>query len=551
MAAPQEVFNQVPALTDFDTADDSVLIEALHREGAGWAEEQVHTAGRLAGSERAREWGRLANEYPPVLRSHDRAGRRIDEVEFHPACHELLGAAAGLGLTGGAWREERPGAHAVRAATAYAWQQVEPAHMCPVDMTYGVVPALRHAPELAAAYEPLLASREYEPGSQPPLAKRGLLAGMSMTEKQGGSDLRINTTRAMPAGDGSYRLTGHKWFTSSPMSDVFLVLAQAPGGLSCFLLPRILPDGGRNRMHLQRLKDKLGNRANASAEVEYEGAVVWLVGEEGRGLRTILEMVNVGRLAVAGLSAAIMRAATVTALHHANHRKAFGVYLRDQPLMRNVLADLALESEAALTLVMRLAGAADRAVGGDPTETVFRRIGVAVGKYWICKRASAHTAEALECLGGNGYVEESGIARLYREAPLNSIWEGSGNVAALDILRALRREPGAVEAFLAELDAARGGDRSYDAALVRLRGELTEAAQGQAPDPALHSQARRLAERMALTLQASLLLRYAPPAVSDAFCATRLGGDWGKAFGTLPTGAETEHIINRAHIKTA
>jgi putative acyl-CoA dehydrogenase len=550
MATTHEVFNQAPPLADLDTAADPALIEALHREGAGWAQEQVHAAGRLAGSERAREWGRLANDYSPVLRTHDRVGQRIDEVEFHPAWHELLNAAAALGLTAAAWREDRAGAHVARAATAYAWTQVEAGHMCPVDMTYAVVAALRRAPELAAAYEPLLASREYESGSQPPLAKRGLLAGMSMTEKQGGSDVQSNTSRAVPAADGTYRLTGHKWFTSAPMCDLFLVLAHAPGGLSCFLLPRILPDGSRNRMHLQRLKDKLGNRANASAEVEYHDAVVWLVGQEGHGLPTILEMVNVSRLMIAGQSAAGMRAATVAALHHASHRRAFGIYLRDQPLMRNVLADLALESEAALTTVMRLAGATDRALAGDHTEAAFRRLGGAVGKYWICKRAAPHAAEALECLGGNGYVEDSGMPRLYREAPLNSIWEGSGNVAALDVLRVLQREPDAVEAFLAELDAARGADHSYDAALARLHGEVAKATQADAADFAVPNGARRLAERMAMTLQASLLLRYAPPAVGDSFCATRLGGDWGHAFGTLPEGAETEHIIDRAQIKT-
>ncbi|WP_433294078.1 acyl-CoA dehydrogenase family protein [Pseudonocardia sp. CA-142604] len=551
MPPTHEVANQVPPLGDVDTAADPALLEALHREGAGWAEAEVHAAGRLAGSEQAREWGRLANEYPPVLRTHDRVGHRIDEVEFHPAWHELLGTAVRLGLTAGPWQDDRPGAHAAHAATSLAWTQVEAGHMCPVGMTYAAVPTLRHAPDLAAVYEPLLAARTYEPGSRPPAQKQGLLAGMSMTEKQGGSDVRTNTTRAVPAADGTYRLTGHKWFTSAPMCDVFLVLAQAPGGMSCFLLPRILPDGSRNRMYLQRLKDKLGNRSNASAELEYDDAVAWLVGEEGDGLRLILEMVDNSRLAVTVWSAAGMRAATVAAVRHATHRKAFGAYLHDQPLMRNVLADLALESEAATALVMRIAGATDRAVRGDDNEAAFRRIAGAVGEYWVCKRTPAHAGEALECLGGNGYVEDSGIPRLYREAPLNSVWEGSGNVIALDVLRALHREPESVVAFVGELDAALGADRHYDSAVARLRSELAAAQAAGPGDPAVQFGARRLAEQMALTLQASLLLRHGHPAVADGFCASRLAGDRGHTFGALPAGADVGPLIERALLKAA
>jgi putative acyl-CoA dehydrogenase len=548
MPATHEVFNQVPPTGETDTADDPVLLEALHREGAGWAEEQVRDAGRLAGSSQAREWARQADTHPPVLHTHDRTGHRVDEVEFHPAWHQLLGTAVELGLTAGPWLDQRPGAHVARAATAYAWEQVEAAHMCPVGMTYAAVPALRHAPELARTYEGLLASSEYDTRRLPATGKRGVTAGMSMTEKQGGSDVRANTTRAVPAGDGSYRLTGHKWFTSAPMSDLFLVLAQAPSGLSCFLLPRVLPDGAQNRMHLQRLKDKLGNRANASSEVEYDGAVAWLIGEEGAGLRTILEMVNVTRLVVAGDSAAGMRSATTAALHHAAHRKAFGRQLIEQPLMRNVLADLALESEAALVLVMRMAGATDRAVRGDGEEAAFRRIGVALAKYWICKQAPAHAAEALECLGGNGYVEDSGMPRLYREAPVNSIWEGSGNVAALDVIRALRREESALTALFTELERGRGADRRYDEQLTRLRRDLTDAA-NHGDEDVLFSGARRLAENAALTLQASLLVRYSPPAVADAFCASRLGGERGHAYGTLSATADTRAIVERARIK--
>ncbi|WP_433558526.1 acyl-CoA dehydrogenase family protein [Pseudonocardia xinjiangensis] len=551
MSATHEVFNQVPPLGDVDTAADPALLEALHREGAGWAEADVHAAGLLAGSEQAREWARLADGHSPVLRTHDRVGHRIDEVEFHPAWHELIGTAVRLGLTAAPWRDDRPGAHVAHAAASYAWSQVEAGHMCPIGMTYAVVPSLRQAPELAAAYEPLLAAREYEPGSRPPLGKPGLLAGMSMTEKQGGSDVRANTTRAVRTADGSYRLTGHKWFTSAPMCDVFLVLAQAPGGLSCFLLPRVLPDGTHNRMHLQRLKDKLGNRSNASAELEYDDAAAWLIAEEGDGLRVIMEMVNLSRLAVTIWSAAGMRAATVAAVHHATHRQAFGAYLRDQPLMRNVLADLALESEAAVALAMRLAGATDRAVRGDRTEAAFRRLAGAVGKYWICKRTSIHAAEALECLGGNGYVEDSGMPRLYREAPLNSVWEGSGNVAALDVLRVLRREPEAAVAFLGELDDAVGADRRYDSAVARLRTDLAAVAAADPRDPGVQFGARRLVEQMALAVQASLLIRHGHPAVADGFCASRLDADRGQVLGTLPAGLDVGTVIERAQLKSA
>jgi putative acyl-CoA dehydrogenase len=362
-----------------------------------------------------------------------------------------------------------------------------------------------------------------------------------MTEKQGGSDVRANTTKAEPAGDGSYLITGHKWFTSAPMSDVFLALAQAPGGLSCFLLPRVLPDGTRNRLALQRLKDKLGNRSNASAEIEYENAVGWLIGEEGRGVRTIIEMVNMTRLDCVLGSAAGMRHGVVQAAHHATYRSAFGTHLIDAPLMTNVLADLAVESEAATMVAMRLAGATDRAVAGDADEETFRRLALAVTKYWVCKRGPAHAAEALECLGGNGYIEESGMPRLYREAPLMSIWEGSGNVAALDALRAMAKQPDTVEAFCTELDRSAGADHRLDDAIARLRKELSDV-------EAIELRARRIVETMALVLQGSLLVRYGPPAVADAFCASRLGGDWGVAFGTLGPGTDTSAIIDRVRL---
>ena len=537
--ATHEVTNQPPPLAGYDASADPALLAALAAFGVGGdAVAQVREMGRLAGSEHAQEQGRLANENPPRLRTHDRYGHRVDEVEFHPAWHELMSTAIGHGLHAAPWRPGRPGAHQVRAAKFYVWGQAEAGHLCPVSMTYAIVPALRHAPELAARYEPGLTATAYDPRHRPAAGKHGLTAGMSMTEKQGGSDVRASTTTAVPAGDGSYRITGHKWFTSAPMGDLFMVLAQVAGaGLSCFLLPRILPDGTRNAMQLQRLKDKLGNRSNASAEVEYAGARAWLVGEPGRGVRTILDMVTATRLDCVLAAATGLRLGVVQAAHHAAHRSAFGRRLIDQPLMANVLADLAVESEAATTVAMRLAAAADRAAGGDARERAFHRLALAAVKYHVCKLAPGHAAEALECLGGNGYVEESGMPRLYREAPLQSIWEGSGNVAALDALRALTRQPEAAEAFFAELEQARGADRRLDEAIDRLRKDATEPAEAAA---------RRLAESMAVTLQASLLVRYGDPAVADAFAATRLAGLGGRAYGTLPPGARTGDIIPRA-----
>ncbi|HTX28707.1 MAG TPA: isovaleryl-CoA dehydrogenase [Streptosporangiaceae bacterium] len=541
MPATHDVFNQPPPLAGYDAGDDQAMLAALRREGAGWAQDAIRDLGRLAGSARAQEQGRQANEHPPVLRNYDRYGHRTDEVEFHPAWHELMTVAVRHGLHAAPWRDQRPGAHVARAAGFYVWGAAEAGHLCPISMTYAIVPALRNAPDLAERFEPLLAAHEYDFGLRAPETKRGLLAGMSMTEKQGGSDVRANTTRAVPAGDStSYVLTGHKWFTSAPMGDLFLVLAQAPGGLSCFLLPRVLPDGTRNGMRLQRLKDKLGNRSNASAEVEYDQAVAWPVGEEGRGVRTIIEMVNMTRLDCVLGAATGMRAGVTLAAHHARYRTAFGRALADQPLMAGVLADLAIESEATTTAAFRLAGATDRAARGDEQQAAFRRAALAATKYWACKRAPGHAAEALECLGGNGYVEESGMPRLYREAPLGSIWEGSGNVAALDVLRAVTRQPETAEAFFAELDLAAGADRRLDQAVTRLRKELAD------PDEA---RARHLAEAMALALQGALLVRHAPPAVADAFAASRLAddcGSWGRAYGTLPSGVDTAAIVARA-----
>jgi putative acyl-CoA dehydrogenase len=548
-----EVRNQVPPLTGYDVADDATLLAAAGREGAGWAADDLHVLGRLAGSAATGEQARLANEHPPVLRSHDRWGNRIDEVEFHPAWHALMSTAVGHGLHAAPWADQRPGAHVARAAKFYVWAQAEPGHGCPVSMTYAAIPALRHAPALAGRFEPILATPSYDPGLRPPETKHGLLAGMAMTEKQGGSDVRANTTRAEPvpgAGPQAHILTGHKWFCSAPMCDLFLTLAYAPDGLTCFLLPRVLPGGERNGLRIERLKDKLGNRSNASAEIELDAALAWQVGEPGRGVATIIEMVSATRLDCVLGSAAGMRLASVAAVHHASHRQAFGKDLIAHPLMSCVLADLVLESQAATVLALRLAGAADRAIRGDAAESALLRAALPAAKYWVCKRTPAHAAEALECLGGNGYVEESGMPRLYREAPLNSIWEGSGNVTALDILRALGRTPDCADALLAELDLAAGGDRRLDTALAGLRDLLA----GLDTTSSLEAQygARRLAGQIAVTMQAALLVRHLPGPVADAFCGSRLGpapaGGPGVPFGSLPDGLDPAAILERARI---
>ncbi|MER6234575.1 MULTISPECIES: acyl-CoA dehydrogenase family protein [Streptomyces] len=541
-ATTHTVTNQVPPLVGYDVfATDRALTEAVERHLepgilAG-ARTELEELGLSAGSAQAQAWGAQANENPPKLRTHDRYGHRIDEVEFHPAWHRLLGHAVGAGLTD-AWG--RPGGHVRRAAGFLVWTQAEAGHGCPLSMTHAAVPALRTDPALAAEWEPLLTSHVYEEGLRPASQKAGVLFGMGMTEKQGGTDVRSNTTRAQPlAADGEYLLTGHKWFCSAPMSDGFLVLAQAPGGLSCFLVPRVLPDGTRNAFAVQRLKDKLGNRSNASGEVEFDGTWARRVGEEGRGVRTIIEMVAATRLDCVVGSAALMRQAVAQAVHHTAYRSAFGGLLIEKPLMRNVLADLALESEAATTLALRLAAAYD---ADTEEERAFLRIAVPTAKYWVTKRCGAVVGEALECLGGNGYVEESGMPRLLREAPLNSIWEGSGNVQALDVLRALQREPQALNAFLQEVGKARGADHRLDAAIKDLLTELADL-------DAVEARARRLVERMALVLQGSLLLRWAPPEVADAFCASRLGGDWGSAFGTLPHSLDLASVVERARAR--
>lgn len=541
MSDTHVVTNQVPPLVDFNPATSPVLVEALIREGGQWGLDEVTELGAIAGSAEALRWGDLADRNRPVLHTHDRYGHRVDEIEYDPAYHELMRTAVGHGLHGAPWADERPGAHVVRAAKMGVWTP-EPGHVCPISMTYAVVPALRHNPELSKIYEPLLSSREYDPELKVPATKAGLTAGMSMTEKQGGSDVRAGTSQATPNGDGSYTLTGHKWFTSAPMSDIFLVLAQAPGGLSCFMLPRVLPDGSRNRMFVQRLKNKLGNHANASSEVEYDGATVWLVGEEGRGVPTIIEMVNLTRLDCTLGSATSMRNGLLRAIHHTQHRKAFGAYLIDQPLMRNVLADLAVEAEAATMVAMRMAGATDAAVRGDERESLLRRIGLAASKYWVCKRATPHAAEAMECFGGNGYAEDSGMPRLYREAPLMGIWEGSGNVSALDTLRAMATRPECVEVLFDELAVTAGQDVRLDTHIDGLRNALADL-------DTIQYRGRKIAEDICLALQGTLLVRHGHPAVAEAFLATRMGGQWGGAFGTMPTGLDLAPIIERALVK--
>jgi putative acyl-CoA dehydrogenase len=538
----QEVLNQPPPLVDYNVfRSDRALIDAVAREGAGSAFEALDRLGILAGGAQAQDWARTANEQAPQLHTHDRYGRRIDEVEYHPSYHELMAVATQFGLHATPWSSTDPVAHTARAAKFYVWGQVEAGHGCPISMTYAGVPALRAQPNVAMNWEPRLVAPEYDPRLLPIHEKRSGLCGMAMTEKQGGSDVRANRTRAVFAehsADGDvYLLTGHKWFCSAPMSDAFLVLAQTDAGLTCFLMPRVLPDGNRNRIFIQRLKDKLGNRSNASSEIELDDTWALRVGEAGRGVQTIVEMVNFTRLDCINGSAALMRAATAQAIHHATYRHAFGKALIDQPLMQNVLADLSLESEAAMTLLLRLARAVDRAAN-DPHEAVIKRLGTAVGKYYVCKRAPAVVAEALECLGGNGYVEDSGIPRLYREAPLNSIWEGSGNINALDVLRILSKQPETLESYRAEIEPALDD--------VRMRTAANELFALVRDANAAEAQARTLVERLALLWQAALLARDRENPTVDPFIESRIAGRWGRALGTLAPSKEHSGLIRRA-----
>jgi putative acyl-CoA dehydrogenase len=529
----ETVGGESPPLDGFDPfACDPALVDAVQREGAGDALPTLRNLGALVASAGAREHARLADVHPPVLHTHDRRGRRIDEIEFHPSWHWLMGTSVGWGLHGTPWvAEAGSGAHIARAAGLYLMNQLEAGHCGPISSTYAAVPALRQEPELAARFEPGLRAQRYDPGPAAPGSKAGLLAGIAVTEHQAGSDLRAMTTQAEPLSDGTYRVTGHKWFTSAPAADLFVVLAQAPGGPTCVVVPRVLPDGGRNAIRLHRLKDKLGNRADATAEIEYAGAVGWRLGEEGRGIPTALTMVTTTRLDCVIGSAGLVRIALTEAAHHVAHRNAFGVRLADAPLMQTVIADLALESEGATALAMRLAGAVDR------DERAFLRLALPAAKYLVCKRASTVVAEALECLGGDGYVEDSGLPRLYREAPLNSIRAGSGNVAALDVLRAVGREPESAEAVLEEIDGAAGADSWFDRGVLELRTELRGREERRA---------RRLAELLALCLQGSLLLRYAPDDVASAFVSSRFlpDGPW-RTAGTLPAEAHVATLVER------
>lgn len=521
-----DVTNQSPPFDQINLAKlDAGLIAALRTFAPDADRTELDTLGDLAGRQQTLTLGEDANRNPPELLTHDRFGHRIDEVRFHPAWHQLLGYATQFGLHGSPWSDPSPNAHLMRAAKFYVWSQVEAGHGCPISMTYAAMPALRLAPELSQLWEPALSSRLYDPLLAPIAAKRSALCGMAMTEKQGGSDVRANTTRAIRNGDSNeYLITGHKWFCSAPMSDAFLVLAQATAGITCFLLPRVLPDGSRNSFAIQRLKDKLGNRSNASSEIEFDNSTAYIIGEEGRGVRTIVEMVNHTRLDCMLGSSGITRMAVLSAAWHAQHRAAFGKKLIDWPLMQNVLADLALESEAATLLSMRVAHAVDNA-SLDPQEAALKRLGTAVGKYWICKRAPLVIGEALECLGGNGYVEESMLPRLYREAPVNSIWEGSGNVSALDLLRILHKDSSCIDAYEAELTEAQKDPRltqQYERTIATMRSGVDE------------SQARRVAEDCAILWQASLLLRHAPNYLADAFIASRIQRVAGRGLGTLP-----------------
>ena len=522
--ATHEVQNQPPPLVPYNVfGADLALQEAVDREGADWARDRLEDTGALAGTPAALEHADRCERNEPVLRTHDRYGNRVDEVELDPSWHWLLREAIERGCHSLGWSHDGPGGHVARSALFMLWSQCSSGVMCPVSMTHAVIPALRENPDLAAEWEPRLTSTSHE---------QGALAGMAMTEKQGGSDVRANTTQAEPVGGEDYELTGHKWFCSYPPCDVFLTLAQAPAGLSCFLF-----EGSDPGFRIQRLKDKLGTRSLPSSEVEFHGVRGRLVGEEGRGVPTIIRMVNHTRLDCLLGSAASMRWGVAQAVHHARHRSAFGGPLADKPLMQNVLADLAIDSEAATVSAMRVARAYDE---GAPA-SAFRRFATAVMKYWVCKRAPQHAIEALECLGGNGYVEESGMPRLYRDSPLNSIWEGSGNVAALDVLRAMAKEPEGLPAFLEECELAAGADPRLDAHLESVRSGVASLANGGDPQ----FLGRRVVEGLALALQASLLLRHSPPAVADAFCAGRLGGG-GRAYGTLPAGVDAPAIVERA-----
>ena len=541
IADTHEVFNQTPPLENYNLYEtDPALQEAVKREGAAWAEDSIRAHGARCGTTEVIRWGFLANEFKPEFRSHDRTGQRVDLIRFHPAYHHLMQMALENGLHASPWLHPRPGAHVARAAMYYLQTQVEAGHGCPVTMTFASVPALRHTAIVAANWLPKVLSQAYDPRNISYEQKNAVTIGMGMTEKQGGSDVRANTTRAWPistSGAGEwYGLVGHKWFLSAPMCDAFLMLAQAPHGLSCFLVPRWKPDSTKNPLQIQRLKNKLGNASNASAEVELRGAVGWLMGEEGRGIQTIIEMVAMTRFDCMIGSSAGQRQAVAQAAHHAAHRKVFGKTLSQQPLMQNVLADLQLELEGSLAMTFRMARALDSVA--EEQERLLLRLGTAIGKYWICKRTPTHAYEAMECLGGNGYCEDFILARLYREAPVNAIWEGSGNIQALDVLRAMLKHPAVLDAWFAELERGAGQMPELDQAIHRLKNELSAKREAE-------YQARRWIEQLALTWQGSLLVQQGNTAVTEAFVHSRLGGNVMHHYGSLPLGVDTKAIIQR------
>ncbi len=537
-AATHEVVNQPYALADYNLfTGDAALKEGVEREGAGWALADLEAFGAEVGAADYIELGALANRHPPEFDTHDRYGRRVDLVRFHPAYHELMRVAIAHGLHASPWSEPKPGAHVARAARFYMQSEIEAGHGCPITMTFAATPSLKLQPELAKAWLPKVHSRVYDPRNVPAGEKAGVTIGMAMTEKQGGSDVRANTTRAMPIGDGLYEITGHKFFVSAPMCDAFLMLAQAPGGLTCFLAPRWLPDGSKNGVEFVRLKRKMGNVSNASSETEWRGAHGWRVGPEGRGVATIIEMVAMTRFDCMIGSSAGMRRAVSEAIDHCRQRKAFGAYLTRQPIMRDVLADLALEAEASLALTLRLARAIDRR--GDPHEDRLVRLGTALGKYWICKRAPMLAYEAMECIGGSAVMEDSPLPRLYREAPVNAIWEGSGNVQCLDVMRAMQKTPDVLDAYFEEVGEVRGADRALDSHVAALREDLSNINDFEA-------HARDLCDRLALGLQASVVVRHAPAVVADAFCRSRLESRGAHHYGALPRSVDAAAIVERA-----
>jgi putative acyl-CoA dehydrogenase len=545
--ATHDVLNQAGALANYNAyTDDKPLVEAVRVFGADWAAETLRRAGRHVGSEKVQYLARQANRHLPELKTHDRFGNRVDVVEFHPAYHELMGLIYGDETHSFAWtHQDKAGAQVARGALSYMWNQGENGICCPMGMTFASIPALRHDRQLHDEWAPHILNPAYDDRPIYAKQKRGVTVGMGMTEKQGGSDLRATITTARPAtnrrGSGApYLITGHKWFFSVPMSDIFLTLAQTEKGLSCFIATGWLPDGSRNRVKIQRLKDKCGNKSNASSEVEFHDLYATMLGEEGRGIRTIIEMAHVTRLDFAIGSSGMMRQALSQAIHHTTNRRAFQRSLVDLPIMRNVVADLAVESEAMMWMSMRLASALDRE-NADQTEGLISRICTPVAKYWACKRAPQFVVEALECHGGNGFIADHLMERLYREAPLNGIWEGTGNVICLDVLRSMQREPDTVEAYLAEIRKARGADARLDSFTDEIERRLANLSE-------FEPVARRVIEMMAFALQGSLLVQHSTPAVADAFCATRLDGDWGRAFGTLPKGLDTQSIVDRARI---